>query len=84
MPWAESVFGRDGRITQVRCKVCYEVEGREKLLVPKIDSLWKHAGRRRALTSIGTMKKEDHYFLTTNQHVRNEHVYFSHLEDTIA
>jgi hypothetical protein len=43
LPWAESVLGRDGRVTQVRCKVCSEVEGREKLLAPKIDSLWKHA-----------------------------------------
>jgi hypothetical protein len=84
LPWAESVLGRDGRVTQVKCKVCSEVEGREKLLAPKIDSLWKHAGRRRALTSIGTVKKGDHYFLTTNQHVRNERVYFSRIGDTIA
>jgi hypothetical protein len=68
----------------VKCKVCSEVEGHEKLLAPKIDSLWKHAGRRRALTSIGTVKKGDHYFLTTNQHVRNERVYFSRIGDTIA
>jgi hypothetical protein len=84
LPWAESVLGRDGRVTQVRCKVCSEVEGREKLLAPKIDSLWKHAGRRRALTSIGTVKQGDHYFLTTNQHVRNERIYFSRVGDTIA
>jgi hypothetical protein len=84
LPWAESVLGRNGRVTQVRCKVCSEVEGREKLLAPKIDSLWKHAGWRRALTSISTVKQGDHYFLTTNQHVRNERVYFSRVRDTIA
>jgi hypothetical protein len=78
------VLGRDGCVTQVRCKVCSEVEGREKLLVPKIDSFWKHVGKRRALTSIGTVKQGDHYFLTTNQHVRNERVYFSRVGDTIA
>jgi hypothetical protein len=61
LPWVESSLGRDGRVTQVRCKVCSEVEGREKLLAPKIDLLWKHVGRRRALTSIGTVKKGDHY-----------------------
>jgi len=26
----------------VRCKVCSTIEGREKLLVPKLDSLVKH------------------------------------------
>jgi hypothetical protein len=71
-------------VTQVRCKVYSEVEGREKLLAPKIDSLWKHAGRRRVLTSIGTVKKGHHFFLTTNQHVRNERVYFTRVGDTIA
>jgi hypothetical protein len=45
LPWAEAVVGADGRITQVRCKICSDIEGREKLLVPKIDSLYKHAGR---------------------------------------
>ena len=72
LPWAESVLGRDGRVTQVRSKVCSEVEGRKKLLAPKINFLWKHAGRRRAFTSITSVKNGDHYFLTTNQHVRNE------------
>jgi hypothetical protein len=84
LPWAESVLGRDGHVTQVRCTVCSKVEGCEKLLAPKIDSLWKHAGRRRALTSIGTVKQGDHHFLTTNQHVRNECIYFSRVGDTIA
>ena len=64
LPWAESVLGRDGRVAQVRCKICTEVEGREKLLVPKLDSLWKHAGRRKALVDFGKVKKGDHYFLS--------------------
>jgi hypothetical protein len=64
--------------------VCSDIEGLEKLLAPKIDSYWKHARRRRALTSIGTVKKDGHYFLKTNQHVQNERVYFSKVRDTIA
>ena len=51
LPWAESVIGADGKVSQVRCRICTAVEGREKLLIPKIDSLWKHAGRRRVLVS---------------------------------
>jgi len=56
--------------------VCSEVEGREKLLVPKLDSLWKHAGRRRALVDSGKLKKGQHYFLLTCQHVKNQRIYF--------
>jgi hypothetical protein len=84
LPWAESVLGRDGCVTQVRCRICSEVEGREKLLAPKIDGLWKHAGRRRALTNFGGVKKGEHYFLATNQHVKNEKRYFARVGETIA
>jgi hypothetical protein len=27
LPWTESVVGADGRVTQVRCKICSEVKG---------------------------------------------------------
>ena len=75
LPWAEAVVGVDGSITQVRCKVCSDVEGREKLLVPKIDSLYKHAGRRRALADMGKVRRGEYYYLGTNQHVKNERVF---------
>ncbi len=29
----------------VWCKVCNEIEGKEKLLVPKFNNLQKHVGR---------------------------------------
>jgi hypothetical protein len=45
----EVVMGTDGWISQVRYKVCTFVERRDKLLVAKIDFLWKHAGRCKAL-----------------------------------
>jgi len=77
LPWAESVLGEDGRIRQVRCKICSDVEGRDKLLVPKLDSLWKHCGRRKATTSFGKVKAGDYYFLSNNVHVRNEKIFFA-------
>jgi hypothetical protein len=46
LPWIEDIVGMDGMITQVCYKVCFEVEKREKLLVSKIDLLWKHGGGR--------------------------------------
>ena len=83
LPWAESVIGADGKVSQVRCRICIAVEGREKLLIPKIDSLWKHAGRRRALVNVGKVKKGNFYFLSTNVHVKNERIYFSRGGDTV-
>jgi hypothetical protein len=71
-PWAKAVVGVDGCITHVRCKICTNVEGREKLLVPKIDSLMKHAGRRRAAVDMEKMKHGECYYLGKNQHVKNE------------
>jgi hypothetical protein len=50
-------MGVDGGIIQVRCKICTDVEGYEKLLVPKIDSLMKHAGRRKAAVDMGKVKR---------------------------
>jgi hypothetical protein len=43
--------------------------------VPKIDSLWKHAGKRKVLANMGRVKQGelgDYYFLTKNQHAKNE------------
>ena len=83
LSWAESVIGADGKVSQVRCRICTAVEGREKLLIPKIDSLWKHAGRRRALVNVEKVKKGNFYFLSTNVHVKNERIYFSRGGDTV-
>jgi hypothetical protein len=41
-----------GKVHQVKCKVCSKIEDKEKLLALKLDSLWKHNGRRRALMAI--------------------------------
>jgi hypothetical protein len=35
----------------MRCKICNEVEKREKLLLPKFDGLQKHVGRLKAITT---------------------------------
>ena len=70
-------MGESDVITQVMCKICTDVEGREKLLVPKLDSLYKHAGRRRALVDIGKVRRGEYYYLRTNKHVKNERVFFA-------
>jgi hypothetical protein len=83
-PWAEPVIGVDGRITQVCCRICTDVEGREKLLVPKIDSLMKYGGKRRATADMGKIKCGKYFYLRNNQHVKNERVYFAKGGETIV
>jgi hypothetical protein len=70
-------MGADGCVAQMRCHICTDIKGRDKLLVPKIDGLWKHVGRRRALANFGNVRKGDFYFLSTNQYVKNEKIHFA-------
>jgi hypothetical protein len=85
LPWAKSVLGNDGRVHQVRCLVCTKIEGRDKLLTPKLDSLWKHGGRRRAHTDIpGVAKKGEYYTALDCRHLKNEVLFLAIGRDTVA
>jgi hypothetical protein len=83
LPWEKSIVGVNGKVTQVKWKVYNIIEGRDKLLVPKSDLLWKHVGQRKAtITSIG-VAIEGFYFLKMNQHVLNEKVYVQKGKDFV-
>jgi hypothetical protein len=73
--WFELVCVADGKMKMVRCKICSQIEGRKKLLVPKLNSLIKHLSLRKCLvTRLGIVVWE--YFLSpSNAHVKNEKVY---------
>jgi hypothetical protein len=45
--------------------------------------LYKHAGRRKALVDMGKVRRGEHYYLGTNQHVKNERVFFAKGGQTI-
>ncbi len=45
LPWAEAVLRTNGKVKMVKCCVCLQIEGKDKFLVPKFDSLQKHVGR---------------------------------------
>jgi hypothetical protein len=49
VPWVEFVINEKGGIHQVRCKICIDVEGKEKLLAPKLNKLLKHVGSWKCL-----------------------------------
>jgi hypothetical protein len=44
LPWFKVVMGCDGKLNMVCCKIYNEIDGREKLLVPKFDGLQKRVG----------------------------------------
>jgi hypothetical protein len=52
LPWVELVADAHWKVHQIRCKVFTKVTNKEKLLALKLDSLWKHGGRKKALATI--------------------------------
>jgi len=47
-PWAKCITNDRGKVHQVRCAICLKIEGKERLLVPKLNMLFKHASRLKA------------------------------------
>ena len=60
------MVGINGRFILIRCKICIDVEGRKKLLLPKIDSFIKHAGKRRAAIDMEKVKCGEYFYLGNN------------------
>jgi len=56
----------------VKCKVCSMISWCDKLLMPKLNSLWKHVGQRKAITTMSSVDVGKYYTLKINQHVINE------------
>jgi len=56
------------------------INGKDKLLVAKVDSLWKHAGCCKALVVMPKVKVGERYFLKSNAHVVNEKIYFQRVQ----
>jgi hypothetical protein len=50
-PWDIVVIGVEGKMIQMRCRICNEAEKRKKILVPKFDGLQKHVGRQKTTSA---------------------------------
>ncbi len=72
---SELVVGLDGKVKMVQCKVCSTIEQREKILVPKLDGLIKHSGRRMCKVVHLSKVFGKSYINLDSQHVRNEKIY---------
>lgn len=85
LPWAEMVVKGDGQICQVKCLICSAIQRRIKLLLPKWDTLTKHAGRRRADRDIpGVAKSGEYYYSRNCAHAKNAILYASRGPQTVA
>jgi len=79
------VVDAHGKVHKVKCKVCTKIDGKEKLLAPKLDNLWKHNGKRKALGTISRVFKVGEYDMNKDSvHVKSERLYCSIKKDTIA
>ncbi len=54
LPWRKLFVREDGTLHIIKCRICTEVEGKNKILV-KWDSLCKHAGHQKAMKKWGLM-----------------------------
>ncbi len=76
-------MGTKRKVTQVKCKVGNVINGKDKLLVAKLDSLWKYFGHRKAIVASTNVAMGDIYFLKTNQHMMNEKLYVRRSRDYV-
>jgi hypothetical protein len=81
-PWVKSILGSNGKVVQIRCKVCSLIDGKNNLMVAKLDSLWKHASGCEALVVMPGVKVGEHYFLKSNAHVAKK-FYFAKSSETM-
>jgi len=82
--WVRFIVHINGRVHKVKCKVCSKIKGHNKLLVLKLNYMWKHIGQRKATTTIfNVMAMGEYYFSRKNQDVFNEILYVSKGKDYV-
>jgi len=74
-PWVEPIVDLTSKIHMVRCKICFLVEGNQKLINLKLDALQKHTRKRKVLILRPRFLVGDHCINNDNQHQRNEKVH---------
>jgi hypothetical protein len=83
--WAKIIVRVNGRVHKVKCKVCSKIKRHNKLLVSKLNFLWKHSGERNAtITIFNVVAMGEYYFSKKNQHVFNESLYVSKGKDYVV
>jgi hypothetical protein len=62
-------------VAQVWCKICSNIEGKPKLLAPKLNTFLKHVGHcKTTIPSFGIVIGENFYYKNVT-HAKNERIY---------
>jgi len=78
------VVDEQGKVHLVIYKVCSKINGKDKMLAPKIDSLRKHVRRRKALiVDLGVCATNEYYMNKNFVHAKNERLYVVARKDSI-
>lgn len=75
MPWVELQVDSNGCGKYVKCKICFQVDHKNKLLAPKWDFFQKHASHRKVDFFLKGVKKGEWYIIKDYKHARNEITY---------
>ena len=85
LPWAELFRGSDGLFEYVKCIVCTQITGKQKILTPKWDTLTKHGGKRKATRNMPNGIKKGQWYIANNcKHLRYERIYAGRNHVTVA
>jgi hypothetical protein len=82
--WSKLICGKDGKMHMVKCRVCSKVEGRDKLLVPKLDFFIKHSRMWKCTIVKPRVAIGQCYICPTNSHVKNEKLFVAKGLDTVV
>ncbi len=82
--WFKAVCGKDGKMMRVECNICINIEGREKHLIPKLNSLIKHSSLNNFIKAKPKIIIGELYICPTNAHVQNEKLYASKGWDSVV
>jgi hypothetical protein len=74
--WVKSIIDEKGLVQQITCNICTSIKMKEKLFAPKLDSLLKHVGCRKAMVFMLGVDASSHYFNKNLVHGNNECEFF--------
>jgi uncharacterized protein Veg len=80
LPWIEMNIGSDRLLHVVKCDIFLVINGCEKILASKLDTLTKHNGRHKTNKVLKTLAaKKSSWFITKHyKHTKNKKSYASH------
>jgi hypothetical protein len=68
----------------VFCNICFLVEGKDKLVNPKLDGLQMHVGKKKTLIPHPRLLVGDYFTNNDSQHQRNGRVHANQAPESIA